>query len=149
MTPIRLLSQSQRDYAKQCIDNAPAGYIVRIAEPTRTDEQNRALWPKLQDIASQVEWHGETLTREEWKDVFTAALHKQKAVPGIDGGLVFLGRRSSKMGKAEFSDLLELINAFGAERGVVWSEKDVLGDTTFEYEVAARSIYEKWTPWSR
>lgn len=35
--------------------------------------------------------------------------------------------------------------------GVEWADvvKDVLGDTTVEYEVAARSICEKWTPWSR
>lgn len=125
MRQIILIGPSQRAFAKQCIDNAPQGYVVQIKEPKRSDEQNRALWPKLADIAKQVEWHGETLTRDEWKDVFTAALHKQKAVHGIDGGLVFLGRRSSKMGKAEFSDLLEIINEFGSRHGVVWSEPEM------------------------
>ena len=48
----------------------------------------------------------------------TAGLRKQKAVPGIDGGFVMVGSRTSKMSKAEFSDLVELIYAFGAERGV-------------------------------
>ncbi len=52
----------------------------------------------------------------------TAGLKKQKAVPGIDGGFVVVGGSTSKMTKSEFSDLLELIYSFGAERGVEWKE---------------------------
>ena len=41
---------------------------------------------------------------------------------GIDGGFVVCGQRTSKMSKAEFSNLLELIYAFGAEHEVTFSE---------------------------
>ena len=58
---------------------------------------------------------------DEWKDVFSAALKKQKVVPGLDGGFVVCGQSTSRMSKREFSDLVELIYAFGAERGVVFS----------------------------
>ena len=54
--------------------------------------------------------------------MLTAALRKAKVVPGLDGGFVVLGQRTSQMGKREFSDLIELIYAFGAEKGVVWSD---------------------------
>jgi hypothetical protein len=37
------------------------------------------------------------------------------------GSFVVLGLRTSKLTKAEFSDLIELIACFGAERGVVFS----------------------------
>lgn len=93
-----------------------------IGRPRRTLDQNAKLWPMLQDVAKQVEWHGEHLTKEEWKDVFTAALKKQKAVPGIDGGFVVLGAHTSTMDKREFADLIELIYAFGSEHEVTWSE---------------------------
>ena len=98
--------------------NAPDGMCVVIKQPTRTLEQNSALWPLLTAISKQVDWYGQKLTAEEWKDVFSAALKKQKVVPGLDGGFVVCGQRTSKMGKREFSDLLELANAFAAERGV-------------------------------
>jgi hypothetical protein len=38
-------------------------------------------------------------------------------VPNLEGtGFVALGLSTSKMSKREFSDLLELVNAFAAER---------------------------------
>ncbi|HHP0447038.1 recombination protein NinB, partial [Cronobacter sakazakii] len=52
----------------------------------------------------------------------TAALKGQRSAPGIKGGFVVLGQSTSKMRVSEFSELLELIHAFGAERDVRWSE---------------------------
>lgn len=98
--------------------SAPDGYVVEIKPPTRSMDQNAALWAALSDVSRQVEWYGVRLTEDEWKDVFTAALKKSKVVPGIDGGFVVIGARTSKMSKSELSDLLELIYAFGFERGV-------------------------------
>jgi hypothetical protein len=44
-------------------------------------------------------------------------------VPNIEGtGFVALGLSTSRMTKGEMSDLMELIAAFGAERGVAWSD---------------------------
>lgn len=107
------------------IHDAEEGYVMTIAEPNRTLDQNAKLWPMLEDVSSQVEWYGSRLTKEEWKDVFSASLKKQKAVPGIDGGFVVCGQSTSKLSKREFSDLVELIYAFGSERGVKWSERMV------------------------
>ena len=107
-----------RQRAIEAVKNAPAGYVVEIKEPSRSLDQNALLWPLLTCLSEQVDWYGQHLTPDEWKDVMTAGLRKQKAVPGIDGGFVMVGSRTSKMSKAEFSDLVELIYAFGAERGV-------------------------------
>jgi hypothetical protein len=93
-----------------------------VSEPRRTLDQNSKLWPMLGDIASQVQWHGQYLKDFEWKDVFTAALKRYRAVPGIDGGIVLLGMRTSRMTKSELSELIECIYSFGAEHDVVWSE---------------------------
>lgn len=98
-------------------------YIVEIKECTRSSQQNRRLWATLRDVANQVEWHGQKLTSEDWKAIFTAALKGQRSAPGINGGFVVLGQSTSKMRVGEFSDLLELINAFGTERGVNWSDE--------------------------
>jgi len=84
----------------------------------RSLEQNRMMWANLEDIAQQVVWYGVKLTKEEWKDVLTAALKKQKVVPGIEGGFVVLGARTSKMTVPEMTELIELSTAFGTQQGV-------------------------------
>jgi NinB protein len=90
-----------------------------MSEPkTRSWQQNKRLWAMLTDVSRQVNWHGQRLTKEEWKDVFTAALKRQKVVPGIDGGFVVLGSSTSRMTMAEMGDLITLMEAFGAQQGV-------------------------------
>lgn len=79
----------------------------------------------LTDISQQVVWHGAKLHPDEWKDVLTAGLKKQRAVPNIDGdGFVILGARTSRMSKRDMSELMELMEAFGAQQGVRFRAKE-------------------------
>lgn len=80
------------------------------------------MWAMLTDVALQVDWHGQRLSKEEWKDVFTAALKRQRVVPGLDGGFVVLGSSTRRMTVGEMSELMELIAAFGAEHDVQFKE---------------------------
>lgn len=91
---------------------------LEIRPEKRSDAQNRRLWAMLADISAQVDWYGHKLTTGEWKDVFSASLKRTKVVPGLDGGFVVCGQSTSKMTKAEMCELQELIEAFGAEKGV-------------------------------
>lgn len=91
---------------------------LEVRPEKRSDAQNRRLWAMLSDISAQVDWYGNKLSDEEWKDVFTAALKRQKVVPGLDGGFVVCGQRTSRMTKAEMAELHELMEAFGAQQGV-------------------------------
>ena len=120
-----ILTPTTRPAAKQAIDASPDGYACKIAPRTRSLEQNAKLWACLGDIAEQVIWHGVRLTADEWKDVLTASLKRSKVVPGLDGGFVVLGQRTSRMTKAEFSELLELTLAFGAEHEVKFTYQEV------------------------
>ena len=88
-------------------------------EDKRTLDQNAMLWPLLEAISKGVEWYGQYLSREDWKQIFTAALRGYEAVPGIDRNtMVVLGQSTSRMNKETFSDLLTLVLAFGASHGV-------------------------------
>lgn len=90
----------------------------------RSLDQNRKLWACLGDVSRQVEWHGRWLDAESWKCVFTAALKQQDVVPNLAGnGFVVIGQSTSRMRVSEFAELLELIQAFGTERGVKWSDE--------------------------
>jgi hypothetical protein len=119
MAKFVLSHQMARQRAVEAVRTAPEGYAVTVAEPTRSMEQNARLWASLTDVSQQVEWHGKRLTPEDWKHVFSASLKKLTVVPNLDGtGFVALGMSTSRMTRRELSDLLELIYAFGAERGV-------------------------------
>ena len=83
------------------------------------------MWAALAHVSRQVEWHGQKLTPEDWKHVFSASLKQQRAVPGIDGGFVVLGQSTSKMTVREMSDLMEVIACFGAEHGVRFTSNEM------------------------
>lgn len=126
MKQLYILAHAQaRANAIRAVQDAPEGYVVTIAEPTRTLEQSALMWATLNEIAKQVDWHGNKLAPEEWKHIFSAALKGQKAVPNLDGsGFVVLGVATSKMSKREMSDLITMAEAFGAEKGVKFNVDD-------------------------
>lgn len=124
---VTLQSPSDVARAKDYIDRAAAagGYEVEFRRTDkRTGEQNKRMHAMLRDIATQCDWHGLKLHKDDWKVLFLEALSAEtRAVPNMDGtGFVTLGRSSSRLKKGEMSDLIEMMFKFGAERGVVWSD---------------------------
>ena len=100
----------------------PVEIVLRRPSKKRSLDQNARLWAVLTDVSKQVEWYGRYLSKEAWKDIFSAALERQDVVPGLEGGFVMIGGRTSKMTKKRFADLLTIIDAFGADHGVRWSD---------------------------
>lgn len=121
---LTLDSADAKNRAHHWINRAPIGSRVEFKGPKRTPEQNDRLWPMLTDVAMQCRWHGLKLATGDWKDIFVDGLRLAlRVVPNLEGtGLVRLGGSSSDLSKEEFSDLIELIFAFGASNGVVWSD---------------------------
>ena len=105
---------------------------IDVKPETRSLAQNARLWAMLGDVSKQVDWYGRKLSPTAWKHVFTAALTKQDVVPGIDGGFVVLGKETSKMTRAEMTELQELMEAFGAQQGVRFSAPDYIDHKTGE-----------------
>ena len=129
MSRATLLLSGARDRAKavEWIHKAPPGTFVTFKRNKRSVDQNALLWVLLTEVSRQVIWHGQRLSPEDWKDVFTASLRKARVVPGIDAGsFVLLGLHTSDMTKQELSDLVELIHAFGADHGVMFDTPTTL-----------------------
>lgn len=118
----RLAHAEARQRARDAIAQAPDGYVVTIKPPTRSLEQNAALWALLTEFSERLEWpvNGAMvrMTPEEWKDVLTAAFRQESArlAMGLTGGVVMLGSRTSKMDKRTFSEFLDFAQAVAAER---------------------------------
>lgn len=102
---------------------APAHWQVVFRPPTRSLAQNARMWAMLDDVSKQVDWYGKKLTPQAWKCVFSASLKKQDVVPGLHGDFVVIGHATSKMTTQDMSELMELMQAFGAERGVTFSDR--------------------------
>lgn len=104
---------------------------VEVSPPKRTLSQNRKMWPLLHDLALQVVWYGEKYDEDDWKDMITALVAKtkkqeQRTAPGIGGGVVMFGQRTSKMRVAEMVEVIEAIYWFGTEQGVKFSDESRL-----------------------
>lgn len=101
--------------------DAPVGTRIEWKAPKRSLDQNARMWAALTDIATQVKYRGLKLTPDDWKLVFLDALKREvRIVLNLDGtGFVSLTKSSSDLSKQEMSDLLEIIQAWAAQNGVV------------------------------
>jgi len=110
---------------------AGGAVVITLGREGRSTDQNSKLWPMLTDISKQVDWFG-MHDPETWKDLITGTFRKGKVIPNLDSdGFVITGMRTSKMSKAEFSELIEYIYAYGAEKNVSWSEPSLQAFNTY------------------
>lgn len=116
-----LNSPTDRQRACAWATNAPVGTRVEFKEIKRSLPQNDRMWAMLTEISKATDCHGIELTPDEWKVWFMDALSGElRVVPNMAGtGFVHLGRRSSQLSRAEMGDLMELIEMFAAQRGIV------------------------------
>lgn len=115
-----ITTRAELETAFREIARMPYGYMLEVRDPTRTDEQNKLLWPLLGCFEQQAMVKGQHWKDHQWKSMFMEALgHEQEILPSLDGSRWFAaGLRTSKLGVREFSDLIERIHAEAAERGV-------------------------------
>ncbi len=93
----------------------------------RTLDQNKKMHAMLADISHQLEHpHGGEIGPEAWKALFLEQLgFETKWLRSIDGQRMVPLRWSSKaLEKEKFSDLIELMTAYGSEHGVQWSDPE-------------------------
>ena len=119
-----LILSSERDrlLAVSWIGKAPPGTRLEFKASKRTIPQNDRMWSMLTILSQELRWHGQKLSPDDWKLVMLDGLKRElRIVPNIDGtGFVNLGRSSSDLSKGEMADLMELIEAFGAQHGVTF-----------------------------
>ena len=111
----RISSQEEKRLAIAKINSAPEkpAYMIRIikADSQRTLDQNNLMWGMLGQVEERGTWHTVKFCREDWKEIFTGALkgEKRRMVPGLDGGFIVLGERTSKMSVKQMMELIEFM----------------------------------------
>jgi hypothetical protein len=99
-------------------------------EPARSLPQNDRLWLMLACVSKQVLWHGKHWPDTSWKDYFMHALAGEQWMPYEDGGMIPIGRSTSKLSVSDFGDLMTVIEAFAAKHKVYFPWSEVDGTTT-------------------
>ena len=119
-----LHNDTMRAKAIDWVRRAPAETRVEFKGPKRTIPQNDRMWAMLTELSTQLLWHGQRLSTEDWKQVMLASLKQEmRIVPNIHGdGFVQLGRSSSDLSKEEMADLMTIMEAFAARYGVKFKE---------------------------
>ena len=119
-----LATKAGRQRAHALIDAAEGDDVMKIGKVTRSDEQNRKLWPMLNDIRRQVP--GAIQNAEHLKCQFLNALGVEMTfLPTLESeGMFPMGMHSSTLTVAQFSGLIELLYAFGAKHGVEWTDPE-------------------------
>lgn len=113
-------SRFDREKATRWISQAPVGTRVEFKATKRTLDQNAKLWVLLTEVAQQADHNGRKYTADEWKILFMHAVGREvQFLPALDGKtFVPWGQSSSDLSKQEMSDLIEFIQAWGAEHDV-------------------------------
>jgi len=98
--------------------------VLSIRPESRTEAQNRLMWPLLTEFARQLEWpiNGKMtkIDADDFKDILSAAFKGEtvRMAMGLNGGVVLLGQRTSKFTKVQFSEWIEFLYATAADREV-------------------------------
>ena len=117
-------NEADRQKIAKWAAKVPVGTRVEFKETKRSIPQNDRMWAMLTDVSQQVMHSRMRLSPDDWKLVFLDGLKREmRVVPNLDGtGVVPLGRSSSDLSVSEFTDLIELIFAFGAKHGVKFQD---------------------------
>lgn len=133
-----LAHETARKRACQAVAEAPAGWAVRLSPPVKRRIQEERYHAMMNDIADQTEYAGKRWDREDMKRILidefademrkagTPLHHDGRIIPSEDGRRVIqLGVQSSRFYVKEASQFIEFLFAWGADRGVVWAEREM------------------------
>lgn len=122
MQTVILTGQHSRIRAAELCRVAPQGSVCTVKAPARSSEQNSRMWAMLSDI-SRAKPEGRDYPPETWKSLFMAAAGFQPVFQhSLDGnGIVPIGYKSSRLTKAEFSDLFLAIEEYAARNNIQFS----------------------------
>lgn len=102
--------------------------VLTLKPETRSLKENALLHALLTQISKQKDWAGQKRDVETWKRLITAAWCRARGehvemLPALDGhGVDIVFRRTSQLTRAECSELIEFLYAWGAQVGIVFDE---------------------------
>jgi hypothetical protein len=78
-----------------------------------TEEQRRLLNSACGDLARDLLWHGQKLSKDDYRHLLSGTAKGWRMVPGINGGFVMLGASSLSLSKEEATEALTMAFELG------------------------------------
>lgn len=120
----RLVHSQARALAVAAVERAPEGMVVEIKPAGRSLDQSAKFHAMLADIVKSGFQHdGRVFDAEDLKTMFVSAWlietgRRSDVVKGFAGEVVQLRRSTTTFSKSEMGELIDLVEAFAAERGI-------------------------------
>lgn len=124
--------------AAEAIMAAPAGTIISLTEPPKSRLQESKYHPMVRDIGNCLTFGGRKYNEASWKRLLVEAfvnVMRQDAVArgdddpfpgsvelvlGLDDEVVALGQQTRTFSRAQSSEFIEYLYAYGSENNVAW-----------------------------
>jgi len=129
---LTLDSTAKREQAIDWIRKAKTGSRVEFKGPARSLDQNSRFWAMLTDCAVQGRINGRRFNTEDWKTMFMTAYAEERGLeirhlPALNrAGMIPCGRSSSDLSVQEMTELMDWIEAWGAENGIKFHDQEEL-----------------------
>jgi len=136
-----LAHHEARRRAMSAVADAPEGYCVTVAEPTKKREQEEKYHAMIGEIAAHCTHYGRKLNPESWKRLLVEAMvhilreeamaqgkpnpfpQDASLLPSLDGlRIVQVEVLTRKFSVDQASKFIDYLYAYGAERGVQFRE---------------------------
>ena len=116
-----ILSQHNRNLAREMVDNAPDGHILEVRPPKRSLDSNRYYWAVLGDISEQVVL-GRFYEPSVYHEYFRTLFLPERMVELPDGSIKMLEPSTSELNQATFSEYTEKVIKWALEHDVRFSD---------------------------
>ena len=116
-----ILSQHNRNVAREMVDNAPDGHILEVRPPKRSLDSNRYYWAVLGDISEQVV-PGKAYEPSIWHEYLRALFLPERMVELPDGSIKMLEPSTSELNQSSFSEYVEKVVMWALEHDVKFSD---------------------------
>lgn len=119
---LTLYTEEDRKRARTYVNSAPPGTRVTFKAEKRSLPQNDYMWSLLTDISAQKDHNGRRYTPDQWKCLMMHAIGREITfIPSLDGStFIPWGQSSSDLSKEEMTTLIDFLQVWGAENGVVF-----------------------------
>ena len=135
-----LISDQVRANALAAVRQLPDNWVVTVAEPKRSNDQNAKFHAMLTDLSrSPVKWAGKRRSVEEWKAIVisghsVATGNGGEVIPGMEGEFVAIRESSANMTVRRAASLIEYLLAFCVTNNVEFHETERCGFLDGRYE---------------
>lgn len=107
---------------KPMVNNDPWVITFQRLEEKRRDVQNRRYWAIMHEVAEQLKVNDQVMSAEVWHEWAKRRFIGVREIVLPDGEIVTLGMTSTELTVGEFSDYMQMVEAWAVDHGVIFND---------------------------